>query len=79
MTTEGMEAQEQAWKEWIAYRKRNSRMTLDEERDISLEMGVFDSYEEPKGLLEDPEKIFWKETLQDLEEIFDREHLKDPI
>ena len=50
MTTEGTEAQEAAWKEWIAYRRRNSRMTLDEESDISLEMGVFDPYEEPEDL-----------------------------
>ena len=54
-----MEAQEQAWKEWIAYRKRNSRMTLEEERDLSLKMGVFDSYEEPEDL----------EDLEDLDDL----------
>ena len=59
MTTEGMEAQEQAWKEWIAYRKRNSSMTLEEEKDLSLKMGVFDSYEEPEDL----------EDLEDLDDL----------
>lgn len=69
MTTE--EIQEEAWKEYIAYRKRNARMTLEEaaeiardlgveeeeEKDLSLKMGVFDSYEEPEDL----------EDLEDLE------------
>jgi len=33
-----------AWNNWIAYRKRNASMTIQEEQEIMEEMEVFDDY-----------------------------------
>jgi len=37
---------EEAWKEYIAYRKRNARMTLEESAEIARELGVDEEAEE---------------------------------
>ena len=37
---------EEAWKEYIAYRRRNSRMTLEEAAEIARELGVGEEAEE---------------------------------
>ena len=49
MITERIEAQEQAWKEYIAYRRRNSRMTLEEAAEIARELGVDEEAEEEEN------------------------------
>ena len=37
---------EKAWKEYITYRKRNARMTLEEAAEIARELGVDEEAEE---------------------------------
>ena len=49
MITERIEAQEQAWKEYIAYRRRNSKMTLEEAAEIARELGVGEEAEEEEN------------------------------
>ena len=40
---------EEAWKEYIAYRKRNARMTLEEAAEIARELGVGEEAEEEEN------------------------------